>query len=333
MLPKWRVAMSEFVHEPVMFDEVMAVFSPIVSGVIIDGTLGGGGHSDGLLSLAENRFVLGIDRDIEALAAAENRLAKFGNRFISVHSAFDEISNVLTIACNRNKNFCVPPSGLLLDLGVSSPQLDRGERGFSFRSGGPLDMRMDASSGLTLAQLLENSTVDEIARVLRENGESRFARRISKAILENQPYASTTELAQVVKDSIPAAARRTGGHPATRVFQALRIMVNGELEGLKSALEEAFELILPGGRIAVLSYHSGEDAIVKNMFREQVQGNCRCPVNLPCVCGAQPRAKYVVRSKGPSDFEIENNPRSKSARLRAVEMLSSGQLESGDFRG
>lgn len=325
--------MSEFVHKPVMFDEVMAVFSPVVDGIIIDGTLGGGGHSEGLLSFANGRYVLGIDRDFEAIVAAEDRLAKFGDRFVAVHSTFDVISNVLTVACNRNRSFCSPPSGLLLDLGVSSPQLDKGERGFSFRSGGPLDMRMDASTGLTLAELLENSTVEEIARVLRENGETRFARRISKAILENQPYSSTTELAQVVKDSIPAAARRTGGHPATRVFQALRIMVNGELERLKLALKEAFQLILPGGRIAVLSYHSGEDAIVKNMFREQVQGNCTCPVNLPCICGAQPRARYVVRSKGPNDIEVANNPRSKSARLRAVEMLSVGQIESGVVRG
>lgn len=325
--------MSEFFHQPVMFDEVMEVFSPITTGVIIDGTLGGGGHSQGLLSSGEGRYVIGIDRDDEAISAASNRLAKFENRFVAIKSTFDEITDALSTACDSNSDFCQPPRGLLLDLGVSSPQLDRGDRGFSYRTAGPLDMRMDTSTGPTLAEILQNSTEKDLEKILRDNGETRFAKRISRAILKNQPYSTTTQLAQVVKDSIPAAARRTGGHPATRVFQALRIMVNGELEKLRSALQVAFALITPGGRIAILSYHSGEDAIVKNMFREQVQGGCTCPPHLPCVCGAQPHARYVVRSKGPSELEIDRNPRAKSARLRAVEMLSLAEVKLGESHG
>ena len=324
---------SGFSHQPVMFEEVMAVFEPISSGLIIDGTLGGGGHSDGLLSHAPGRCVLGIDRDPFAIEAASNRLSKYGERFAAVHRPFDQLGQALADSCRKNPLFCSSPLGLLLDLGVSSPQLEIGQRGFSYRAEGPLDMRMDTTQGKTLEQFLDSSTEQELIELFRENGEGRFAKRIARAILQGRPYSSTTELAEVVKNSIPAAARRTGGHPATRVFQALRIMVNDELERLKIALETAFRLILPGGRIAVLSYHSGEDSVVKRLFKEQAEKNCTCPSGLPCICGATVRAKYVVRSKVPSESEIVSNPRARSARLRAIEMLESDDDKGSDGVG
>ena len=317
-----------FNHQPVMFEEVMAVFEPISTGVIIDGTLGGGGHSDGLLSNAPERYVLGIDRDPFAVESASSRLSKYGERFIAIHCPFDQLEQALAASCRQNPLFCSSPTGLLLDLGVSSPQLEIGGRGFSYRVEGPLDMRMDTTQGLTLEQFLEGITEQELTVLFRENGEGRFAKKIARAILQGRPYSTTVELAEVVKNSIPAAARRTGGHPATRVFQALRIMVNDELGKLRTTLEKAFRLVLPGGRIAVLSYHSGEDSVVKKLFREQAEKNCTCPPGLPCMCGATARAKYVVRSKVPSEFEITTNPRARSARLRAIEMLESDNKDS-----
>ncbi|TAN30397.1 MAG: 16S rRNA (cytosine(1402)-N(4))-methyltransferase RsmH [Actinomycetota bacterium] len=312
---------AEFLHRPVMFEEVMAVFAPLEAGTFVDGTLGGGGHSQGLLERGAQRRVLGLDRDPSAIEAASRRLSGYTARFMALHKEFDELDEALAQACQSNTQFCGAPTGLLLDLGVSSPQLERGERGFSYRLEGPLDMRMDPTKGQSLAEFLDQVGLEELASLLRSNGEPRFAYRIAKAIMAGRPYASTTELAEVVKLAIPAAARRTGGHPATRVFQALRIRVNNELERLEMALVKAFKLLRPGGRIAVLSYHSGEDSIVKSLFREQVTGGCTCPSRYGCVCGAVPKASYVVRSKAPSVGEIEENPRSRSARLRAIEIL------------
>ena len=313
---------SEFSHKPVMFEEVMGVFAPLASGLIVDGTLGGGGHSEGLLAREPERIVLGLDRDLSAISAARAHLATYSRRFMAIHQEFDQIDGALAAACETDSAFCKAPTGLLLDLGVSSPQLERAERGFSYRLEGPLDMRMDPSKGQSASEILDSISLDDLTRLLRENGESRFARRIAGAMLKGRPYQSTVQLADVIKSAIPAAARRTGGHPATRVFQALRLRVNNELEKLHVVLEKAFDLLAPGGRIAVLSYHSGEDSIVKSLFREQVTGGCICPTRYGCVCGAVAKARYVVRSKAPSKEEIEGNPRSRSARLRAVEMLS-----------
>lgn len=321
---------SAFEHQPVMFDEVMDAFAPIKSGVIVDGTLGGGGHSEGILKTGPLRLVLGIDRDQSAVDAAEERLRQYSKRFRSIRTEFDRFDQALSEACASDERFCESPIGLLLDLGVSSHQLESPERGFSYRHEGPLDMRMDPTTGQSASEYLDVVSIDELAALLRANGESRFARRIARAILDRRPYFSTVQLAEVVKNSIPAAARRTGGHPATRVFQALRVKVNNELERLQSALEKAFKLVAPSGRIAVLSYHSGEDSIVKALFRNQVTGGCTCPPKLGCVCGAVPKARYVVRSKAPSSREIEENPRSRSARLRVIEMIAGPRSEEED---
>ncbi len=324
---------AEFLHRAVMFEEVMGVFTPLEAGVIVDGTLGAGGHSQGLLERGPQRRVLGLDRDPSAVEAASGRLSRYAERFMALHKEFDELDGALAQACQSDNRFCGSPVGLLLDLGVSSPQLERGERGFSYRLEGPLDMRMDPTRGQTLAEVLDQVDLDELTSLLRMNGEPRFAYRIAKAIMAGMPYSSTTQLAEVVKSAIPAAARRTGGHPATRVFQALRIKVNNELEKLETALGKAFKSLLPGGRIAVLSYHSGEDSIVKALFREQVTGGCTCPSRYGCICGAVPKASYVIRSKAPSPGEIEENPRARSARLRAIEILEVDDSSDGAGNG
>lgn len=316
-----------FEHKPVMFDEVMGVFEAVGPGILIDGTLGAGGHSYGFLSRNPSIKVLGLDRDPAAIAAASGRLSQFSGRFRAVHADFDDFSHALDEACQTDSGFCDSLMSMFLDLGVSSPQLDRSERGFSYRLEGPLDMRMDPTKGASLEEVLAQISPSELASLLRANGESRFAMRIAKAILGHAPYRSTTQLAEVIKTAIPAAARRTGGHPATRVFQALRIRVNNELEKLQQTLTKAFEAVVPGGRLAVISYHSGEDSIVKALFREQVSGGCTCPARLGCVCGAVPKAKFVVRSKAPTDEEIARNPRARSARLRAIEFIGMGVVE------
>lgn len=324
---------SVFAHRPVMLEDVLELFAPVETGIIVDGTLGAGGHSLGLLDRSRELCVLGIDRDPSAIGAATSRLAAYAQRFVALHRDFDQFDLALEEACGTNRAFCGRAAGLLLDLGVSSPQLEVGERGFSYRVEGPLDMRMDPTRGQTVAKYLDSVSLQELSQLLRENGEHRFSSRIARAILDGRPYRSTVELAEVVKSAIPAAARRSGGHPATRVFQALRIKVNDELEKLQVALGKAFGLLLPGGRIVVLSYHSGEDSIVKSLFREQVTGGCTCPPRLECVCGAKPRAKYLVKSKAPSKVEIEENPRARSARLRSIEMLTAPEQAKGAANG
>jgi len=299
-----------FAHEPVMRDEVVAAFAPVPPGVVVDATVGGGGHSEALLRSRDDFSVLGIDRDEDAVQAASARLAEFGDRFHAVRGRFDELSALAPSEV----------SGALFDLGVSSPQLDRAERGFSYRGEGPLDMRMDTSSPWSAGDVVNGYDVDALTRVLREYGDERFARRIAKAIVAARPIESTTELATVVTAAIPAAARRTGGHPAKRTFQAIRIEVNSELEMLPTAIDAAIEATVPGGRVAVLSYHSGEDRIVKDRFR-RATGACECPPGLPCVCGAVQTVRLVRASRRPSAAEVEANPRAASARLRVAERV------------
>jgi 16S rRNA (cytosine1402-N4)-methyltransferase len=214
-------------------------------------------------------------------------------------------------------------SGVLFDLGVSSPQLDRAERGFSHRFDAPLDMRMDTTTGPTAADVINGYDEAELVRVLRDLGDERFAGRIARAIVARRPVTTTGELAEIVRDAIPAPARRTGGHPAKRSFQAVRIEVNAELDILPAALDQAIELLVPGGRCVVLAYHSGEDRIVKERFRTASTGGCTCPPGLPCVCGATPLVRLLKRGAWkPSAAEITANPRAESARLRAVEKLA-----------
>lgn len=306
-----------FQHEPVMLAEVLAVFEPLTEGVVVDATVGGGGHSRALLEAHAGMSIVGLDQDPAALDAAGERLAPFGDRVVLLRARFDQMTEHLAaIGVDAI-------AGFLFDLGVSSPQLDRAERGFSYRSEGPLDMRMDPSASRDAATLVNTASETELARILRDYGDERFAGRVAGAIVRSRPIASTTDLAEIVRDAIPAAARRRGGHPAKRTFQALRIAVNRELEILPDALDDAIALLVPGGRGAVLAYHSGEDRIVKDRFRFAENGGCTCPPRLPCACGAPRLVRLLTRgARTPSAIEIERNPRAESARLRSVEKLA-----------
>ena len=310
--------MSEpFLHLPVMADEITKLFAKVPEGVVLDATLGGGGHAELLLERYEHLRVLGLDRDEVALAAARERLARFGDRLMVHHCRFDRLEDAM-------EAFSVDTlSGALFDLGVCSPQLDEGARGFSYRNEAPLDMRMDRSQAWTAADVVNGYPVDQLARVLQQYGDERFARRISNAIVASRPIETTTELAAVVVAAIPAAARRTGGHPAKRTFQAIRIEVNGELDALAPALDAAMRRTGKGGRVAVLSYHSGEDRIVKERMRLAVTGGCECPPELPCVCDAV-QTVHIVRGipRTPSAEEQADNRRASSARLRVVERIA-----------
>jgi 16S rRNA (cytosine1402-N4)-methyltransferase len=300
-----------------MLDEIVAVFATVPAGVILDATLGGGGHSEALLRSRPDVSIVGVDRDPEALVAASARLEPFGDRFRAVHARFDEIDRIM----NTDQLQRPELSGALFDLGVSSPQLDRADRGFSYRQDGPLDMRMDPTSPWSAADVVNGYDVGELTRVIRGYGDERFAARIARAIVAARPIETTVELATIVTAAIPAAARRKGGHPATRTFQAIRIEVNGELDALPTALDAAIDATAPGGRIAVLSYHSGEDRIVKDRFR-QATGVCECPPDLPCVCGAVQTVRLVRGvPKRPTTAEQEANPRAASARLRVAERV------------
>jgi 16S rRNA (cytosine1402-N4)-methyltransferase len=299
-----------------MLDEVVELFGPTPPGWALDATVGAGGHARALLEAFPHLGVLGLDRDGDAVAAAREVLAPFGDRAKVVRQRFDRLEAVLD-------ELGIPSlSGALFDLGVSSPQLDQPERGFSYRFDAPLDMRMDRSEPRTAARLLEESSEDELARLFALHGETRFARRIAAAIVAARPVPTTLALAEVVSSAVPAAVRRRG-HPAKRVFQALRAAVNAELEVLPVALDAAIGRLAPGGRIVVISYHSGEDRATKDRFVEAASGGCTCPPGLPCVCGAVPRARLLNRgARKPSAAEVAANPRSESARLRAAEALS-----------
>lgn len=305
-----------FTHVPVMLDEVVELFAPVPDGPVIDATVGGGGHADALLASKPGLSIVALDRDADAVAAARARLAPYGDRVRIHHARFDRLREIAI------ENGATPASGVLFDLGVSSHQLDEAERGFAFRHDAPVDMRMDRSQASDAATLLNDHTADEIARVLADGGETRWARRIAGAIVRNRPITTTGQLAEIVRAAIPAAARRTGGHPATRTFQALRIAVNEELAILPGAIDDAIASLKPHGRCVVLSYHSGEDRIVKDRFTAAATGGCTCPIGLPCACGATPTVRLLNRgARKPTAAEVAGNHRSESARLRAVERL------------
>ena len=310
---------NAFEHRPVMVDEIVDLLGPVPAGTVVDATVGGGGHSRALLSAHPHLRVLGLDRDRDALAAAGQRLADLADRVTLVHARFDGLAAAL------DANGIEGISGALFDLGVSSPQLDRADRGFSYRTDAPLDMRMDRSEDTrTAADLVNGASVTELADLFKANGEGRFAGRIAQAIARQRPVTTTGQLAEIVRDAIPAATRRTGGHPAKRVFQALRIAVNAELDVLPVALDAAIERLVPGGRLVVLSYHSGEDRIVKDRFLAAEGAGCTCPPRLPCVCGAADRRTFRMVTRGarkPSAAEVAANPRAESARLRTLEKL------------
>ena len=306
-----------FRHRPVMLDEVVAMFATVPSGVIIDATVGGAGHSAALLAARPDVKILGIDQDDVAVVAATEHLSSFAERAAVLRIRFDEMAGAASTAFPG-----IPVVGVLFDLGVSSVQVDRAERGFSYRQDGPLDMRMDRRGSVTAADLVNAYEPAALTTVLRDGGEDKYAARIARAIVAARPLATTNELAEVVRNAIPAPARRRPGDPAKRTFQAIRLEVNRELEVLTSALDVAVDLVVPGGRVVTLAYHSGEDRLIKQRFLLAATGGCDCPVGLPCACGAVVTGRLVTRgSRKPRPEELNANRRSESARLRAIEIL------------
>ena len=307
----------DFTHLPVMRDEVVALIENCPHGVILDATVGGAGHAGAILSASARHRLIGIDRDPEAVRVARERLSAFGARARVVLARFDELGSVLDEEAPSE-----PLVAALFDLGVSSPQIDVSERGFSYRSDAPLDMRMGPDAELSAAVIVNEWPEEALAALFAEHGEARHSRRIARAVVAARPLATTTELAELVQRAVPAGGPRRRGHPATRVFQALRVTVNEELTQLPIALEAATRRLAPGGRSVVISYHSGEDRLVKQVFNEAAAGWCRCPVGLPCVCGAQPAVRLLNRgAQLATKAEVSENPRASSARLRAVERL------------
>jgi 16S rRNA (cytosine1402-N4)-methyltransferase len=308
-------------HVPVLLQRCVELLAPALDepgAVVVDATLGMGGHSEALLTTCPHAVLVGIDRDPQALELAGRRLAGFGERVRLVHAVHDEIPSVLD-------RLGVPGArGVLFDLGVSSLQLDERERGFAYAVDAPLDMRMDATQGPTAADVLNGYAVDDLTRVLREYGEERFARRIAEAVVRERardPFRTSARLVDLVRACVPAATRRTGGHPAKRTFQALRIEVNGELAGLERALPAAIGVLDVGGRIVILAYHSLEDRIAKRVLAEGARSTTPpdLPVELP---EHAPVLRLLTRgAETASQAETRDNPRAASVRLRAAERV------------
>jgi len=315
---------GEKIHKSVMLDRCIALLAPSIeksaNPIVIDATLGMGGHAEALLERYPNLLVVGIDRDTEAIKIASNRLAKFGARFTFVHAVFDQMPEVLSELGIKGVD------GILFDLGVSSLQLDHVDRGFSYSNSAPLDMRMDKSSGLTARDVLENYSKEDLVKILRTYGEERFATRIVENIIKARSAGTlktTTDLAELVKASIPAPARRVGGNPAKRTFQAIRIEVNQELKILENALPKALNQLKLGGRLVGMSFQSLEDKVVKQAFASASES--KNPMGLPVEL-EHLKAKYqlVFRgSEGARAEEIETNSRAQSVRLRAIERVAS----------
>lgn len=304
----------EFIHKPVLFDEAINALNIKPDGIYFDGTSGGGGHSGAIASRLTTGRLISVDQDPDAIEILHERLGKYPCVTV-VKSNFCMIKQVL-----REQSIS-KVDGILLDLGVSSHQLDEGERGFSYKKDAPLDMRM-SQEGTTAADLVNNLSEQELSKIIFTNGEEKFAKRIAAAIVrerKNGKIETTLQLADIVKNAIPAATRREGGNPARRTFQALRIEVNGELDKLSKALDEMADCLNPGGRIAVITFHSLEDRIVKQRFAKWCSG-CTCPPDFPvCVCGKIPLGHLPFKAKAPTEEELEENPRSRSARLRVFE--------------
>ncbi len=306
-------------HESVLAKEILQHLHPREDGLIVDGTLGNGGHTELILkNTAPGLRVLGIDRDEQAIERAGKRLAPFRNRVTLIHGNFSDIKNILKKANVMNVD------GLLLDLGVSSPQLDSPERGFSFMRNGPLDMRMDSTQKTTAADLLVKLSDEELVLVIKEYGEERFAKRIVRAIRkaqEQNPITTTLQLSNIVS-GVTHTPRPAKIHPATRTFQALRIAVNNELEHIKSTLSDSLGILSASARIMVISFHSLEDRIVKNFFKDEEKG-CICPPRLPvCACGHKTRLKIITRRPvTPASEEVKRNPRASSSKLRVAERV------------
>lgn len=309
-----------FSHRSVLLDECIEGLNIDPSGIYVDGTAGGGGHSLEIVKrLTAGGRLVAIDRDDAALAAAKKRLSEYSDRVTLVKNNFSNIGDVCAELGIDNIN------GVLLDLGVSSYQLDTPERGFSHNSDAPLDMRMDRQSELDAYTVVNTYSQDMLRRIIYDYGEERFAPRIAQAIVrerERSPISTTGELVRLIKGAIPAAAREGGHHPAKRTFQAIRIEVNGELDAIAPAIDSAVERLASGGRIAIITFHSLEDRIVKQTYARHGKG-CTCPKDLPiCVCGKTPTLKLINRKPIlPSEVELEENPRSRSAKLRVAEKI------------
>ena len=309
----------EFKHVSVLYEETLNLLGLKNDGIWVDGTLGGGGHSFGILSRTESGTLIGIDRDAEAIAAAKKRLSEFDGRTIFSNNNFSQIKQIL------NELDIKAIDGAVLDLGVSSYQLDNAERGFSYMHDSRLDMRMNRNDTLDAYKVVNEYTKDELSKIFFEYGEEKWSKRIAEFITEKRkikPIGTTFELVDVIKAAIPKAAREEGSHPAKRVFQAIRIEVNSELKILKQAVLDFADVLKPGGRLAIITFHSLEDRIVKNTFKELAAG-CTCPKDFPvCVCGKKPRVKILTKKPIlPSREETGENSRSKSAKLRGIEKL------------
>ena len=314
--------MSEFKHLPVLLDECLEGLDIRPDGVYLDGTLGGGGHSGEILKRLTSGHLYGIDRDMDAINAASRHMEELGvsGRFTPVHGNFHDAKALLGgLGVDAI-------DGALVDLGVSSWQLDAGERGFSYNGDNPLDMRMDASRGMSAADIVNGYSQQELTRVLRDWGEENWAAQIARVICDRRqraPITTTGQLVDIIDAAIPKKIRaKDGSHPARRTFQALRIEVNDELAPLEKALEDIFSLLKPGGRLCVITFHSLEDRIVKNLFK-RLSDPCTCPRSFPvCVCGKKPTARLITRKPiTASEEELANNPRSRSASLRIAEKI------------
>lgn len=316
-------------HLPVMENEVLKYLDCRNAGVYVDATLGDGGHAEAICrSLQPGGKVIGLDWDEEALARARQRLAGQPAKVELVHADYSELREVLDKLGSRMVQ------GILLDLGASTLQLMDEKRGFSFHRDGELDMRMDRRRTLTAAHVVNSYSFEQLVEIFFSYGEERWSKRIAGAIVRHRekegPLTTGSQLAEIVKEAVPARFRRAGGHPARRVFQALRIAVNGELDNLGRVLPLTLECLAPGGRVVVIAYHSLEDRLVKKFFRNN-SGRCFCPPGRPCICGAKARLKVLTaRAVRPGQYEVNNNPRARSARLRAAMMLAGGEEKAGE---
>lgn len=309
----------EFTHKPVLLAECIEALHIRPEGIYVDGTLGRAGHSREIAQRLTTGRLVCIDRDQAAIDAAQERLAPWMDRVTLVHSNFDRVSEILA-------ELDIPGvDGMLFDLGVSSPQLDDASRGFSYMHDAPLDMRMDATAPLTAYDVVNTWSYEELRRILFEYGEERYAPAIAKRIVqarETAPVQTTLELAELIRSAMPAAALREKQHPAKRSFQAIRIAVNDELGAVRQGMEAAIDHLKPGGRLAVITFHSLEDRIVKNVFQDAAKG-CTCPPSFPvCVCGHKPKIKILTKKPIiATREEVEENPRSRSAKLRVAERV------------
>lgn len=309
-----------FSHVPVLLEEVMELLAPERGGIFVDGTLGGGGHAEATLTrMPQSGRLIGIDRDWDAVAAATERLRPFGERFQALHGNFFDLPALLASLDIGGVD------GILFDFGVSSHQLDTAERGFSYHADAPLDMRMDRTAPLSARDVVNGYSFEQLCRILREYGEERFSSRIADRILrerEKRPIETTAELSAIVCAAMPGKSRHEQQHPARRTFQAIRIEVNGELDGLRRAVDQAHDLLNPGGRLVILTFHSLEDRIVKQAFRSY-ENPCTCPPKAPmCICGKKPTARILTKKPlTGTEQELAENPRAACAKLRAIEKI------------